>query len=159
MSSLRRINASRANGARSRGPVTPEGKARSAANAVRHGLLAQTVVLAVESKDLFEASLAGYITRFQPADDVELSLVEEMAVADWRRRRCWGIETCLFDQAANDSAAKDAPHGLTAGYSALAGAPTFSLVNRYEARLDRMYQRALSNLMLLRKNQELPNER
>ena len=41
--------ASRANGARSRGPKTPEGKARSARNSLNHGLLARAILLEGES--------------------------------------------------------------------------------------------------------------
>jgi hypothetical protein len=45
-----RAEASRRNGARSRGPKTPEGKARSAQNALKHGLRAQKFVVVGDEK-------------------------------------------------------------------------------------------------------------
>ena len=66
MSSLRRINSSRANGARSRGPITPEGKERASANALRHGLLAECVVLENESNQCFDDLVTQHIERFAP---------------------------------------------------------------------------------------------
>lgn len=57
MSSQRRIQASRTNGALSRGPKTPKGKARSAGHNLRYGILAQTLVLEGESREAFPRAL------------------------------------------------------------------------------------------------------
>ena len=52
--SEKRIQAARANGAKSRGPITPEGKARSSRNATTHGLLSQYVVIPGEDPAGFQ---------------------------------------------------------------------------------------------------------
>src|SRR3954451_10465378 len=107
MSSLRRIEASRANGARSQGPVTPEGKKRSARNAMRHGLLADIVVLEGEGRENFQILLDQHVERLQPADGVEYALVEEMASSYWRLHRNWAIETRLLDNQVRQERGED----------------------------------------------------
>src|SRR5580700_5988678 len=97
MSSLRRVQSSKANGARSKGPSTPAGKQRSSLNALRHGLCAKCIVLDHESRENFLTLLQQHVDRFQPADEVEFNMIEEMCAAYWRQRRAWAIETGMLD--------------------------------------------------------------
>src|SRR5919202_6678301 len=86
--------ASRLNGARSSGPTTPEGKARSALNGTRHGLRGSTFsLLPDEDPAAWAAVLAGYLARFRPADEAELACVERLAACDWREGRLLRLET------------------------------------------------------------------
>lgn len=151
MSSLRRINASRANAALSRGPITAEGKQRSSANAIRLGLLAKCVVLENESSECFNDLVAQYIERFAPADGVEFGIVEEMAVAHWRMRRARGLENRLMEKALRNQ-----PPGDEAARIA-AASPELNRIHRYEAHLHRIYRSARLNLVLLRQC-KLPNK-
>src|SRR5689334_14492242 len=96
-SGARRIAASRANGAKSRGPVTAEGKERSRRNALKHGFASAAVVLTSEDWDSYLETRECYIRRFQPADEIELDLVEQMVAARWRQQRIWSIESSALD--------------------------------------------------------------
>ncbi len=87
MSSQRRIDSSRANGAKSRGPVTAEGKRKSSANSLRHGLLAQCIVLEDEVPERFHELLADLTREHNPQTETQLGLVETMAMARWRVMR------------------------------------------------------------------------
>ncbi|HKD06322.1 MAG TPA: hypothetical protein VKB79_10520 [Bryobacteraceae bacterium] len=87
--------ASRQNGARSHGPITEEGKAISSRNALRHGLVANTVLIPGESPEEFQRLLAGQILEFEPQTPNELMLVEAMVVAKWRQMRAWGLTAAV----------------------------------------------------------------
>jgi len=84
--------ASAANSAQSTGPVTPQGKARSARNAIRHGMLAYSTVLETESVELFNEIIADYHQELQPVTPIEIRYVETMAAAEWRRLRAICIQ-------------------------------------------------------------------
>jgi hypothetical protein len=80
MSSEHRIRASRANGAKSRGPRTPESKLRSAGRNLRHVLLAGTVVLEDENLQPFADLLSALERDLDPQNEIERALDKNMAV-------------------------------------------------------------------------------
>jgi hypothetical protein len=158
MSSQRRIDSSRANGALSRGPVTPEGKQRSSRNATRHGLLAGSSVLQGESQDAFAELLDQYVQSFNPEIPVQMDQIEEMTSAYWRMRRLWAIETKMMDDQINLQTSDDPMARITDSFSILCDNNKINVLNRYESRLHRIYQRCLRNLLILQNKVKLPNE-
>jgi hypothetical protein len=161
ISSARRIAASRANGAKSRGPVTAEGKMRSSQNALKHGLASATIVLTTEDWPNYLACRDAYIRRFQPADDIELDLVEEMVAARWRQQRMWAVESAaLDDQLDAQRADVDQTYTLITpdvrtalAFVKLADeSRALALINRYESRYSRQFYRALKALKELQSN-------
>jgi hypothetical protein len=85
------IAASRANGARSHGPTTEEGKAKCGQSNARHGILSNTVLVTGESADEFDRLLNSQIRELEPQTEGELMLVEEMIVCKWNQMRIWAI--------------------------------------------------------------------
>lgn len=90
---------SRLNGMKSKGPVTEEGKARSAMNAWKHGRYAKPVtVMEVEDGTAFLDLLDAYREQFRPQSPVEARLVNEVAHIDWTLTRCRALEVAHLNR-------------------------------------------------------------
>ena len=84
-------------GAKSRGPRTPEGKARSAQNALKHGLRAQKfLVVGNERPREFDALEAALVDELAPEGTLQGLLAGRIARAAWRLERAERIEAELF---------------------------------------------------------------
>jgi hypothetical protein len=88
-----RAQASRANGARSRGPATEAGKQRAARNAVRHGLWVKDLWIAKGEDPVEFASLhTALYDEWAPQGVVEATMVNELMMTVWRLRRLTRLE-------------------------------------------------------------------
>ncbi len=77
-----------------RGPKTPEGKARSSMNALKHGLRSKRfLLLPEEDPEDFASLVADIRAAYGPEDAVECAQVEAIAVAMWREIRADRVET------------------------------------------------------------------
>jgi hypothetical protein len=161
--SLTRSEQSRLNGAKSRGPVTVEGKARSAQNATKHGIFAKFACLAWEDRGDFELHCEDFTKRLKPTDEVELNLVEKIIHCTWRQQRLLDVETTLLDMkmAEMDTHYEiDVPqHRRNLAQSFVRNKDTAEAIDRVarlEAHLDRIIARAYRTLDQLRKNHPIP---
>ncbi len=136
-------SASRLNGARSRGPVTAEGRARASRNALRHGLRAATLLAPGEDPAAFEALLDGLRTEYAPADATRELLVERLAATLWKLRRCDRLEAELAACPPRPPAGRVYPDGTPV---LLTRSAELSVLSAHAARLERALHRLLAAL-------------
>ncbi len=92
MSKLSKAETARLNGAKSKGPVTPEGKAKSSQNAITHGFYSDLMVLDTEEEGAYCDFSDLLLTHYKPRNVVEEDLVRDMIDARWRLNRVKGME-------------------------------------------------------------------
>jgi hypothetical protein len=134
MRTERQIQASRVNGAKSRGPITSQGKSNSSHNNFQHGLRAQLIFPDHESDPNWTALLAAYLHELQPHSELEQALVRSMALSVWRWTHLAKLEPPILDRAA------------TGNFHPL------ELFNRVDSRCTREYFQAANSLRALRRN-------
>ncbi|WP_435009289.1 hypothetical protein P12x_000541 [Tundrisphaera lichenicola] len=91
-----RREANRRNALRSTGPKTPEGKERSRANALKHGLCSSVVV--AEDAKLVQDRAYDFFGALRPQDHFQAWLVNEVALLSLRIERCERIERRVRDK-------------------------------------------------------------
>jgi hypothetical protein len=146
------IAAARQNGARSRGPVSPEGKARAARNALRHGLTAMKhLVLDDEDEAELEALTQRLMDEIGPTGEVEARLVQRLAAAFWKGERAERLEAALFAAAPTMQPPLRGGAWVEADPLATFDLARFNAIRTYQAQQGRELSRCLRELRLLRR--------
>jgi hypothetical protein len=147
-----KVAANRENALESTGPRTPEGKAVSSKNALRHGLLSVEVLLPDEPAEDLEAFRGRLHEALQPEGELEELLFDRIASTAWRLRRVLAVEAGLFTRH-EDRERAVRPVGLAASFRYVSHYEDreglFSRLSRYEAALERSLYRALHELQRL----------
>jgi hypothetical protein len=154
--SERRAAAARANGKKSRGPVTVQGKANSSGNSFRHGLRSKFPRADPESENRWAATLASFMDDLKPRSGLERKLVETMAFCHLRQTSLWKLETKLMNQGMRREIEDLAPPPLRASHALVNGASALELLSRMEARFGRTFARALDRFEDLCASRSLP---
>ena len=153
MSSEEQRRASRENGALSRGPKTAEGKRRSSQNAVRHGILARTIVLDEEDEEAFKAFVRALQKEMAPRTENEAAMIETAAASRWRLMRVWAMEreALRLEMGKYDEAEHAPAERATLAFRSLSEETRMlDVLHRYEVRYNRQYIGALREFVALR---------
>lgn len=185
--SEKQLGANRANASRSTGPRTPEGKARSAQNARKHGFYAANYnVPLIENPEEIAELREDLVAFYHPRNSQELLAVEMIAIAQLSRLRAAHLECGLFTSMLDQviSPERDDLQGICPEVADPTAAPGKSPDNRgfflaegfrrmnhkvwsgflrHQAQTERFYRRAIEEFNRLQAlpnhpSEELPNE-
>ena len=163
-----RAQQSRINGAKSQGPITPEGKLTCSRGALKHGLTAEKhAILDIENPAEFKAVLDAAIAEFRPSSLFTTRLVEKLAHVDWRTERLAMLETAYLNHKVNEAAGLPVPAqdpltqaaekgsdetaALLRGWLSASEGNVLELLRRYLGTLENQYNRTLSNILKMEK--------
>jgi len=128
------------------GPNTQEGKARSSANSLKHGLTSRHVVLPGENRAEFDALVARLIEEHGAKETLEIEIIHEIAGCMWRLNRARKAESEYFyvnfiaDQPTKDTERR------------------FALILRYTGAVERELHRSITRLQQLKKERAKPQQ-
>jgi hypothetical protein len=170
------LAANRANAAKSTGPKTPEGKSRSAQNAIKHGFTASSfVVVRIEDLQEIEHLKEDLVAYYQPENSQEMVAIERMALAQQSIYRAQRLESGLLTAALNETLdtngrpftpmssqlagegdmditrAQNRNYCLAEGFlRQIRQSNGWTLFLRYQAQSERLYRRALEEFERLK---------
>lgn len=106
MATEKRIETNRKSALKSTGPKTPEGKAVSKMNALKHGVYSKELILdrhfVQEDPDEFQQLVDSLVGDLQPQGSMETILAEKIAVTLWRLKRIYRAEIGHFNRLLQD---------------------------------------------------------
>jgi hypothetical protein len=142
MATAAQITANQSNAQRSTGPRTEEGKARVAANAVRHGLTARHLVIREDEREAFAKLCAALQSELDPQGAIEQTTFEELLHAAWNLQRFRRLEA-------------ETSLGTPDDFTDPQTAAVLDRLSRYQSRAQRAYYKALAELRILQTNRAL----
>jgi hypothetical protein len=125
------------------GPKTREGKAASAKNATKHGLLSRDLLLRDERASHLWSLSERLTVELRPVGELELLLVERVISCVWRLRRALRVEVEVLEDGRSSVLTGD-DQGLASAWARKRD--TLTNLNRYEVTLERALYRALHEL-------------
>jgi len=152
---LTRAEAARRNGARSRGPVTPEGKARSACNRRTHGLNSSHFLQTPEDAKAFRRYHQMVAEHWCPQSEVGHALVYKLARAFFLHDRTEELQCALLagEQQRTDPSPRVAARLALAFRTIDDRSSDFRVLDRHLIRLSREIDRLTTMLAYLQQHQ------
>jgi hypothetical protein len=139
----------------STGPRTPEGKVRSALNALRHGLTGRTIVMPYEDMNQYHIFCRRLFQTLAPETPLEEQYAQTFCDAQWRLNRARSLEDAMLSLGHSEEAGQfETEHVqvhavLTAARVFRDDSKSFLNLSLYEQRLHRTLDKTLRELKAL----------
>ena len=98
-----KLAANKQNAQHSTGATTPEGRAASSMNALRHGMCSMKALLPSDNAQAYEDFVASHFARHAPATDEESELVQIIANNSWRLLKVTPEEQSIIEYGRSQS--------------------------------------------------------